>query len=76
MPSHAVIDRFEGPLAILEVDGQERTVPRDRLGPDAAEGDVVDLDTLTVDREETLRRRDQVAALRRANRPSGGDFEL
>lgn len=54
MPITATIDRFEGDIAVLEVE-PERTkanVPRSDLPQDAAQGDVVRLEG-TVDREET-----------------------
>ena len=67
------IDRFEGQVAVLLVDGQERLVPRSVLSPDAREGDVVNLDDGLVDAEETQRLRAEVkgarAGLRRAKKP-------
>lgn len=39
----AVIDRFEGKLAVLEVEGKRMwNVPKDFLPPDTAEGDTLE----------------------------------
>lgn len=60
----AIIDRFEGDFAVLEVDGEERPVPRALLPEDAKEGDRVDLETLKVDEAGTEALKDRVAAAR------------
>jgi hypothetical protein len=77
----ATLDRFEDELAVLIVDGREVTRPRAKLPPEAREGDVLDLDTLVVDREATEALRAQVREARqRAKRgkkpPPSGDFDL
>jgi hypothetical protein len=75
----AVLDRFEGELAVFEVRGRERQVPRSHLPPEAREGDVVDLKTYQVDRVATERARARVQALlKRILRKKGrsGDFDL
>jgi hypothetical protein len=56
------IDRFEDALAVLEVDGAERTCPRAALPKEAREGDVIDLATMTVDAEATRRLREETEA--------------
>ena len=78
--AHASIDRLEGEVAVLLVDGEERHVPRARLPADAREGDVVDLDSLQVDREATEALREEVRVARaRAQKgkpPPPGSFDL
>lgn len=57
----ATIDRFEGDVAVLLV-GEEETqvdVPRSDLPPEANQGDVLRLE-VTIDHEETERRRESV----------------
>ena len=46
--AHASIDRLEGEVAVLLVDGEERHVPRARLPKEAREGDVVDLSLIHI----------------------------
>lgn len=60
----ATIDRFEGDQAVLLVDGREKVVPRSTLPLDAREGDVLDLATGRLDKEETERLRDEIRATR------------
>lgn len=76
MATFAVIDRFEGDVAVLEEDGRERLVPRRSLHPSAREGDVVDLETGAPDPAQTARRKAELEQLRRKRPPLGGDFEL
>ena len=78
--AHASIDRLEGEVAVLLVDGEERHVPRAKLPEDAREGDVVDVDSLKVDAEATEALREEVRAAR-ANAKKGkatpkGSFDL
>jgi len=74
------LDRFEEELAVLIVDGREVVRPRAALPPDAREGDVVDLDTMSVDTAATEQLRDEVrqarerALAKKAAPP--GDFDL
>lgn len=80
-PTRATIDRFEDDVAVLVVDGREVTRPRATLPKDAREGDVLHLETLTVDPEATekLRREVQEArerAMRNKPPPPSGDFDL
>ncbi len=73
----AVIDRFEGDIAILEVAGKEARKPRASLPKGAREGDVVDLTRGTIDPAETAKRKSAVAAARaKTSKPSGGNFDL
>jgi Protein of unknown function (DUF3006) len=79
--SKVTVDRFEGELAILLVDGREVTRPRRELPPEAREGDVLDPETLAVDREATERLRDEVRQARKRARvgkkkPPTGNFDL
>lgn len=60
----AIIDRFEGKFAVLEVDGAEKTVPRSDLPDDAREGDAIDLETMTIDRAGTTDAGTRLAAAR------------
>lgn len=76
----AVIDRFEGEWAVLEVDGRQEKRKRKDLDPNAREGDVIDLDTGKVDfiateklRLEVKAARDKAAA---KNPHKGGSFDL
>ncbi|PTL78486.1 DUF3006 domain-containing protein [Vitiosangium sp. GDMCC 1.1324] len=73
------LDRFEEELAVLIVDGRQVTRPRKDLPPEAREGDVLDLETLTVDRAATERLRDEVGQARKRamkKTPPPGDFDL
>ncbi|WNG34588.1 DUF3006 domain-containing protein [Archangium violaceum] len=76
----ATLDRFEDELAVLIVDGREVTRPRAKLPPEAREGDVLDLDTLTVDPAATERLRAEVRKARKRamkkKTPPPGDFDL
>ena len=80
MTGKASLDRFEDELAVLVVDGREVTRPRKELPPEAREGDVLDLETMTVDTAATERLRAEVRQAReRAMKdkpPPAGDFEL
>lgn len=76
----ASLDRFEEELAVLIVDGREVTRRREELPPGAREGDVLDLETLSVDAEATERLRTGVHQAREraleGKAPPPGDFEL
>jgi hypothetical protein len=78
--AHASIDRLEGEVAVLLVDGEERHVPRAQLPEDAREGDVVDVDSLKVDAEATEALREEVRAARaraqQGRKPPSGSFDL
>ncbi len=57
----ATIDRFEGDVAVLLVGDAESVVNvhRSNLPPEAGQGDVLRLE-VTIDRDETERRRESV----------------
>ncbi|HHW03781.1 MAG TPA: DUF3006 domain-containing protein [Thermoanaerobacterales bacterium] len=60
----AVIDRFEGEFAIIETyDRKMMNIKRNLLPSKAREGDVIDLESMTVDFKETLRRKDEMRKL-------------
>lgn len=75
----AVIDRFEEDRAVLEVDGHEKVIPRSKLPADAHEGDVVDLDTMQVDRDATerlARELEEIEERLEAKTQKPGSFDL
>ncbi|HZI07915.1 MAG TPA: DUF3006 domain-containing protein [Archangium sp.] len=76
----ATVDRFEDGLAVLIVDGCEQTRRREELPPGVREGDVLDLETLTVDTAATERLRTEVRQAReqamKDKAPPPGDFDL
>jgi hypothetical protein len=77
----ATLDRIEDDVAVLVVNGREVTCPRHTLPEGAREGDVLDLDTLQVDREATEALRNSVREARKRakagkKKPPSGDFDL
>ena len=78
--SLASLDRFEDELAVLIVDGREVTRRREELPPGVREGDVLDLETLSVDTAATERLRTEVRQAReqamKDKAPPPGDFDL
>jgi hypothetical protein len=75
------LDRIEGELAVLIVDGREVTRPRRELPPEAREGDVLAPETFAVDTESTERLRDEVRQARKRARAGKkkaptGNFDL
>jgi hypothetical protein len=78
--TRATLDRFEDELAVLIVNGREVTRRREELPPGVREGDVLDLDTLTVDAAATERLRAEVRQARqramKKKTPPPGDFDL
>ena len=75
----ATVDRFEEDQAVLIIDGRQETRPRAELPAEAREGDVIDLETGTVDREATEALRDEVRQARqRAQKKKAppGSFDL
>lgn len=79
-PRRATVDRLEGEVAVLVVEGQQVTRPRAELPPEVREGDVVDLETGQVDVEATQALRQQVREAREramaGKAAPPGDFEL
>ncbi|RKG62976.1 DUF3006 domain-containing protein [Corallococcus sp. CA054B] len=78
--SRATVDRIEDDIAVLVVDGQQVTRALATLPSGVREGDVVDLETGTVDAEATESLRAEVRAAReqamRGKKPPAGDFDL
>ncbi|RKG66416.1 DUF3006 domain-containing protein [Corallococcus exercitus] len=78
--SRATVDRIEDDVAVLVVDGQQVTRALSTLPSGVREGDVVDLETGTVDAEATESLRSDVRASReramRGKKPPAGDFDL
>ena len=79
--TRATLDRIEGDVAVLVVEGRQQTRPLSELPEGVREGDVLDLETLRVDREATEALRAEVREAReRAKRgkkkPPPGDFDL
>jgi hypothetical protein len=75
----ATVDRFEEDLAVLIIDGREAVRPRAELPTDAREGDVIDLETGSVDREATEALREQVRKARQRvqkKKAPPGSFDL
>ncbi len=75
----ATVDRFEEDLAVLIVGGRQVTRPRAELPAETREGDVIDLETGTVDREATEALREEVRQARqRAQKKKAppGSFDL
>ncbi|AEE90874.1 conserved protein of unknown function [Tepidanaerobacter acetatoxydans Re1] len=61
---YAVVDRFEDKYAVLETDdGQMLNIKRQLLPEDTKEGDVVNLDDMTVDKNETEIRKNVIRKL-------------
>ena len=61
----AIIDRFEGPSAVVEIDGVMKNIRRQSIPPEAREGDVLVLvrRRWQVDREATAKLRQEVERL-------------
>lgn len=75
----ATVDRFEEDQAVLIIGGRQVTRPRAELPAEAREGDVIDLETGTVDREATEALREEVRQARqRAQKKKAppGSFDL
>jgi len=65
MKMQAVIDRFEGDLAVLEIDGSIKHVPRYEIPEAAREGDILILwrGVWTIDKGSTRNRKKEITAL-------------
>ncbi|MHC0037922.1 DUF3006 domain-containing protein [Pseudoneobacillus sp. C159] len=57
-----IIDRFEGDLAVVEIDGQTKDLPREILPSDAQVGDVLEI-TITLLKEETKKLKSEIDQL-------------
>ncbi|MDM5191142.1 DUF3006 domain-containing protein [Bacillus hominis] len=60
-----IIDRFEGELAVIEINNITIDVPKSKLPPTAKEGDVliIEDDQYTIDKNETDKKRREVQDL-------------
>ena len=60
-----IIDRFEGNMAVVEIDGRLQDIPRDQLPDKVKEGDVIveENGVYLIDEEETKRRRKEIEKL-------------
>lgn len=79
--TRATLDRIEDDVAVLVVEGRQVTRPLRELPEGVREGDVLDLDTLQVDREATDALRAEVREARKRAKqgkkpPPSGDFDL
>ncbi|MFN7133737.1 MAG: DUF3006 domain-containing protein [Myxococcales bacterium] len=71
------VDRIEGELAVLLVDGEERTVPLSKLPRGVREGVYLTADLSGVDEAGTAEARERVERKRQAlKKDDGGDFSL
>ncbi|MGI6344838.1 MAG: DUF3006 domain-containing protein [Bacillota bacterium] len=57
-----VIERFEGELVLLEIDGKIYQLPRNLLPETAKAGDLLNIE-ISVDAEATAARRSQITSL-------------
>lgn len=56
-----VVDRFEGEFAVIETDnGKILNLKISLLPKDISEGDVINLDKMTIDKEETEKRKNEI----------------
>lgn len=63
-PIRGIIDRFEGDIAVIEIDGQTKDFERSLLPVEAKAGDVVIIgNPIMIDREGTGERRERVKRL-------------
>ncbi|MFB5253678.1 DUF3006 domain-containing protein [Bacillus mycoides] len=60
-----IIDRFEGEIAVIEINNSTINVLKSKLPSTAKEGDVliIDDDNYTIDKDETTKRRREVQDL-------------
>lgn len=66
MSKKGVIDRFEGRYAVVELfDGSIINIERILLPQEAREGDVIDIETYNIDKEETEKRKVEVNKMAR-----------
>jgi len=61
---YGVIDRFEGEFAVIETDqGEVKNIKKILLPQKAKEGDVINMEKLTIDESETKRRQNAIDRL-------------
>ncbi|MDD4568538.1 MAG: DUF3006 domain-containing protein [Tepidanaerobacteraceae bacterium] len=61
---YGVVDRFEGEYAVLQTDdGEMLNIRKNLLPVDIHEGDVVDLNHMTIDKKETFSRKNDIRKL-------------
>jgi hypothetical protein len=71
------VDRIEGQVAVLVVDGRERRVPLKELPKGVREGVCLTADLKALDETSTEALRSEIAALRaKLKKDDGGDFSL
>ncbi|WP_409304698.1 DUF3006 domain-containing protein [Peribacillus sp. SCS-155] len=60
-----IIDRFEGDITVIEIDGETQDFPRSKIPKNAEVGDVLlfDGDKITVSKEETEKLRKEIEEL-------------
>ncbi|MFZ3102493.1 MAG: DUF3006 domain-containing protein [Desulfitobacteriaceae bacterium] len=60
-----IIDRLEGNMAVVEIDGRLLDIPRDQLPDKVKEGDVIvgEKGAYLIDEQETKRRRKEIEKL-------------
>lgn len=60
-----IIDRFEGDIAVVEIDGKTKDFPKKIFPDDAKTGDVVVIegDSVEILKEETEKRRKEIESL-------------
>lgn len=65
MIQHGVIDRFEGELAVIEIDGETVNFPKSALPAGAKAGDavLVEGERISLDKRTTEKRRKEIEKL-------------
>ncbi len=65
MMQRGIIDRFEGELAVIEINNITTDVPRSKLPSNVKEGDIliIENDKYTIDKNETDKRRREIQNL-------------
>ncbi|MDN5330834.1 MAG: hypothetical protein PWP45_59 [Tepidanaerobacteraceae bacterium] len=64
MPKKGILDRFEGDFAVIETfDGMTMNIKKRFLPENAREGDVIDLDDLSIDEPLTRQRKEKIRKL-------------
>ena len=66
MMKKGIIDRFEGNIAVVELENRTfENVPKEKLPPNAKEGDVIIIESgsIRLDEKETKRLKDEIESL-------------